>query len=909
MNFPRGAATLLCAALAAASPVSAQPAGAASVLYNAETTYAKLAGQYPHIAIASADAPAPVRVERGLTYVQRGDHALRLDLYLPGANSSTPAGAARTAPLVVLVHGGGWRSGTREDMAPLAARLAARGFAAATVSYRLSGEAPYPAAIHDIKQAVRWLRTKALNYRIDAQRIAIAGGSAGGQIAALVGMTNNQPAFDPDAGHAAQPAAHARVAASTATASAAPTAVVRAASIATLPAAASTAPSAASSAAAEPAATDASSSAASSAVQAIINIDGLSEFTSAAARRHEDDPAKIPSAAGAWLGGRYADRAEVWHEASPLTHATAGSPPVLFITSSEPRFSIGREQLAERLAQHGIASEHVHLPGTPHSFWLFDPWLAPTVDAMERFLHRTFGTMREARAPWSADLGDGRYRNPILHADYSDPDAIRVGKRYYMTSSSFTNVPGLPLLESDDMVNWRLVGHALPRLVPEDAFRTPQHGKGVWATSLRHHAGKFWIFYPDPDHGIYVTTAKYFAGPWSKPRLLMAGKGLIDPTPLWDDDGKAWLLHGWAKSRAGFNNVLSLRPMAPDGSRMLDDVSRVVIDGNTLPGYKTLEGPKFYKHNGWYYVFAPAGGVEYGWQSVFRSRHIDGPYEARIVMEQGATSINGPHQGAWVRAADGTDWFYHFQDKRAYGRVVHLQPMRWQEGGWPIIGEPSAKPGVGQPVLGHAKPAAGRPVWPAMGDEFDAHRLAPQWQWVANPEPGWYSLSAHPGHMRLYAQRAPAGAAPLRSMPAVLTQKPPAPVFTATVKLQLHAVGDGDEAGFAMYGQSYAWLGLRREQGAIRVVYVRCEAANENCQELTTDSLPSPANGQPIHLRMQVGAGGQTMFSFSADGINFTPAGAPFTAAMGRWVGAQLALFARGNSGAHADIDYLRITP
>ena len=814
--------------------------------YNAESTYAKLVGQYPYIAIASAEAPAPVRVLRNLGYVQRGDHALQLDLYLPGPNRIGPG---RSSPLVVLVHGGGWRSGTRANMAPLAARLAARGFAAATVDYRLSGEARYPAAIDDVKEALRWLRAAAPQYALDDKRIAVAGGSAGGQIAALIGMTNGSDAAN--------------------------------------------------------------------AVQAVINIDGLSDFTSEEARQHEDDPEKNPSAAGAWLGGRYAEQEARWRDASPLTHAGAGSAPILFVTSGQPRFSVGLDDLVRRLHEFKIPTEHVHLPGTPHSFWLFDPWLAPTVDAMQGFLERMLAVPQPARAAWAPDLGDGRYRNPILHADYSDPDVIRVGKRYYMTSSSFTNVPGLPLLESDDMVNWRLVGHALPRLVPEQGFRTPQHGKGVWAPCLRYHDEQFWIFYPDPDFGIYVITAKDFAGPWSKPRLLMAGKGLIDPAPLWDDDGKAWLLHGWAKSRAGFNNVLSLRPMAPDGSRMLDDVSRVVIDGNTLPGYKTLEGPKLYKHNGWYYVFAPAGGVETGWQSVFRSRTIDGPYEARIVMEQGGTSINGPHQGAWVRAEDGSDWFYHFQDKRAFGRVVHLQPMRWQDDGWPIIGELAAKPGVGQPVLEYIKPmtaaaAASQPAWPATGDEFLGRRLAPQWQWVSNPMPEWFSLTARAGFLRLRAQPALAGGAaaiaPLRGLPAVLTQKPPAPVFSAVARLDLHAVADGDTVGLAMYGQSYAWLGLRREHGEIRVAYVRCEAANEKCTERQEGSAALPLKAF-AHLRMDVGAGGQTTFSYSQDGVNFAPVGTPFTAAMGRWVGAQIGLFATGAKGAYADVDYLRITP
>jgi beta-xylosidase/acetyl esterase/lipase len=836
--------TLQAAVGAACVAAGANGLAAADAPYNAETTYARLIGQYPYIAVASAEAPAPVRVLRNLTYVQRGGRALQLDLYLPGPNGTGPGTAF---PLVVLVHGGGWRSGSRDNMAPLAARLAARGFAAATVDYRLSGEAQYPAAIDDVRQAVRWLRAAAPHYGLDDRRVAIAGGSAGGQIAALIGMTNGRGA--------------------------------------------------------------------SSIVQAVVNIDGLSDFTSEEARKYEDDPAKNPSAAGAWLGGRYAEQEARWRDASPLTHARADSAPILFITSDQPRFSTGRQALMERLGQYKIPTEHVQLPGTPHSFWLFDPWLAPTVDAMQVFLERRLGLPQFGRAPWYADLGDGRYRNPILHADYSDPDVIRVGQRYYMTASSFSNVPGLPLLESDDMVNWRLIGHALRRLVPEEAFRTPQHGKGVWAPCLRYHDGKFWIFYPDPDSGIYVITARDFAGPWSKPRLLVAGKGLIDPTPLWDDDGKAWLLHGWAKSRAGFNNVLSLRPMAPDGSRMLDDVSRVVIDGNTLPGYKTLEGPKLYKHNGWYYVFAPAGGVETGWQSVFRSRNIDGPYEARIVMEQGGSTINGPHQGAWVRAEDGSDWFYHFQDKRAYGRVVHLQPMRWQEDGWPFIGEPSAKPGVGQPVREYAKPITSHgPAWPAVGDEFSAQRLGPQWQWVANPAPDWYSLTARAGFLRLYAQPAPAptsgedAIAPLRSLPAVLTQKPPAPVFSAVAKIELQAVADGDTVGLAIYGRSYAWLGLRREQGRLRMVFVRCEAANGQCKEQEEASSPLP-HAWSGYLRMDVGAGGQTAFSYSQDGVNFTPAGTPFTAAMGRWVGAQIGMFATGSKGAYADIDYLRITP
>nr|BFF27893.1 hypothetical protein GCM10025732_58580 [Glycomyces mayteni] len=305
---------------------------------------------------------------------------------------------------------------------------------------------------------------------------------------------------------------------------------------------------------------------------------------------------------------------------------------------------------------------------------------------------------------WTADLGDGTYRNPVLNADWSDPDAIRVGDDFYLTASSFHRVPGLPVLHSRDLVNWTIIGHALTRLVPEEDFRTPQRGGGVWAPALRHHAGRFWIVYPDPDRGLFVTSAEDPAGPWSEPLLLKGGKGLIDPCPLWDEDGSAYLVHGWAKSRAGINNRLTVHRMSSDATELLDE-GVVVIDGDALDGYRTLEGPKFYKRDGWYWIFAPAGGVAEGWQSAFRSRDPLGPYEDRIVLAQGSTAVNGPHQGAWVDTREGADWFLHFQDKGFLGRVVHLQPMRWDEDGWPVIGD------GGEPVLsGRSRSRASR--WP-----------------------------------------------------------------------------------------------------------------------------------------------------------------------------------------------------
>jgi beta-xylosidase len=524
-----------------------------------------------------------------------------------------------------------------------------------------------------------------------------------------------------------------------------------------------------------------------------------------------------------------------------------------------------------------------------------------------------------ATAPWEPDLADGNYRNPVLHADYSDPDAVRVGEDYWMVSSSFSHVPGLPVLHSKDLVNWTLVAHALPRLVPEESFRTPQHGKGVWAPALRYHAGKFRIYYPDPDFGIYLVTATDPRGPWSPPVLVQAGKGLIDPCPLWDDDGKVWLIHGWAKSRSGINNVLTLLRLDAAGTRVEEDLG-VVINGDKLPGYQTLEGPKLYQRNGWYYVFAPAGGVAGGWQSVFRARDIRGPYEDRIVLDQGKSPVNGPHQGALVDTLAGEWWFLHFQDKGAYGRVVHLQPVVWKND-WPVIGDDPDGDGKGQPVLVHRKPnggpallsrqstatadAAGPITAPATSDEFDSPALGLQWQWQANPGEDWFSLTANPGSLRLFAQPGPKPGN-LYDAPNLLLQKFPAPEFAVTTRLEFTPQADGDSAGLIVFGYDYAWLGLKRVQGAPALVLASRHEAVKGEPQAESVVLEKPAG--PVWLRVTVRDGGKCRFSFSLDGKIFTPVGeSEFTATVGRWVGAKVGLFAAGAPGASADFAWFHV--
>jgi beta-xylosidase len=511
--------------------------------------------------------------------------------------------------------------------------------------------------------------------------------------------------------------------------------------------------------------------------------------------------------------------------------------------------------------------------------------------------------------PWVPDRGDGTYRNPVLFADYSDPDAIRVGQDYYLVSSSFHCVPGLPILHSRDLVNWEIINHALPVQPPVDHYSVPRHGAGAWAPAIRYHAGKFWIYYPDPDYGIYLVTAPDPAGAWTAPVLVKAGKGLIDPCPFWDDDGQGYLIHAWAKSRSGINNRLTLNRLATAGKTVID-ASAVVVNADKLPGWTTLEGPKLYKRHGYYYIFAPAGGVTHGYQAVFRSRNIYGPYENRIALDQGTTAVNGPHQGAWVETPDGQDWFIHFQDRGAYGRVVHLEPMAWRDDDWPVIGADPGNTGRGEPVPGYRKPdsaGVGPVAEPQTSDEFDGSALGLQWQWNANPEPEWASLTARPGFLRLAC--VPSEDANLYDCPNLLLQKFPAPAFTVTAKLEFSPAGPGESAGLIVFGYDYAWIGLRsgaRGARLVQVAFKNAEASLGSATEASADAAPGP-----VYLRVSVDANGRCRFSYGGDGVNFAPLGAAFEASVDRWVGAKVGLFASAGSatGGHADFDWFRVGP
>jgi len=519
---------------------------------------------------------------------------------------------------------------------------------------------------------------------------------------------------------------------------------------------------------------------------------------------------------------------------------------------------------------------------------------------------------------WQADLGNGTYQNPVLFADYSDPDVIRMDADFYLVSSSFAYMPGIPVLKSPDLVNWTIVGHVFPRLDIDPAYNlvgTNRYGRGCWAPAIRWHNGRFYVYFPTPDEGIFMTSATNAAGPWDPIICVMAKPRLEDPCPFWDDDGSAYLIH--SVRGAG---PLILHKLSPDGTRVLDEGKLIVKDDRNL---RTLEGPKFYKRNGWYYIFAPCGGVAAGTQAVLRSTNIYGPYDFKIVLSRGSTDINGPHQGGYVETPSGQGWFIHFQSRGAFGRILHLEPVTWVDD-WPVMGEPNPntagalwtpkKPApdavigrgfggpVGQPVLTHAKPdiAPSPIVIPETSDEFNSSTLGLQWEWNHNPVDTAWSLTARRGFLRLTALTA----TDLLTARNTLTQMTADPALTATTLLDTHGMVDRESAGLCMLGNEASWIGIQQADGR-KLITLHTAAAESMGQELTQDL---------IQLRVTIAPDETASYAYSLDGVTFTPLGSPVKIAFGWWKGARPGLFAYNTdgmvqNGGVADFDWFHYQP
>ena len=575
------------------------------------------------------------------------------------------------------------------------------------------------------------------------------------------------------------------------------------------------------------------------------------------------------------------------------------------------------------------------------------------------FICSAAGMAQNQSQVWCPDNGDGTYTNPVINADYSDPDVCvgPSGEDYYMTASSFQCTPGLPILHSRDLVNWTIVNHAIGNLYEGDSkllehFKTPQHGNGVWAPSIRYHDGQYYIYWGDPDNGVYMvkTVNGDPAGEWTKPHCVIRGAGYIDTTPLWDDDGRCYMVNGWANSRTKYASVLTVREMSADGMRPIGQPV-IVFDGNGTEN-RTCEGPKFYKRDGWYWIMCPAGGVPEGFQLAMRSKSPYGPYEHKIVLAQGKTNINGPHQGGWVHTKYGEDWFLHFQDKEAYGRVVHLNPVDWSTG-WPIMGK------KGEPVTTFRKPKASEELRAKSeklkvkgskvsgskpeailhsslftlhsSDEFNSSELGLQWQWHANYDEKFGTATAF-GTYRIYTYKLSEGWKNFWEVPNMLLQKTPADEFTVTTKVRFTSKADGQFGGLIMMGLDYSALVVKRVGKEFQLVQMTCLQADKGKPQTETvlatlkptaeDKIDyKPGIHEDIYLQLRVtnaqaGAphGGDPIvhFAYSLNGKKFTDCGEDFKMKQGKWIGAKFG-YISAETDAKADrgwldADWIRIT-
>lgn len=522
---------------------------------------------------------------------------------------------------------------------------------------------------------------------------------------------------------------------------------------------------------------------------------------------------------------------------------------------------------------------------------------------------------------WSPDNGNGTYTNPVINADYSDPDVCVAGEDYYLTASSFNCIPGLPILHSKDLVNWEIVGHAVKELEPKQEFDRPSHGNGIWAPSIRYHNGEFYIYWGDPDYGVFMVKAKDPAGEWSKPLCVIPGKGLIDTTPLWDDDGRCYLVNAYANSRSRFASVIAIRELSADGTKPIGNPV-IIYDGNGTES-RTCEGPKIYKRDGWYWVMFPAGGVPTGFQVAMRSKNPFGPYESKVVLAQGKTKINGPHQGAWVHTKFGEDWFLHFQDKEAYGRVVHLQPVTWKDN-WPVMGIDKDGDYCGEPVTTYRKPKTSGKVQvvnPAESDEFSDTRLGLQWQWHANYNETFGMPTAF-GSYRVYTHKVSEKFQNLWEVPNLLLQKTPADKFTATTKIRFTSKDQNQTGGLLMMGLDYSGLVVKRVGNDFQLLQISCKSADKGkpqTEQLIATLKPTavdqidyqPGTHIDIYMRMSVNDG-KMHFSYSLDDKKYTKCGTEFTMREGKWIGAKIGFVAyepgqKTNRG-WIDADWFRVT-
>jgi beta-xylosidase len=499
------------------------------------------------------------------------------------------------------------------------------------------------------------------------------------------------------------------------------------------------------------------------------------------------------------------------------------------------------------------------------------------------------------------DLGNGRYRNPVLPADYSDLDAIRVGEDYYAISSTFQFSPGMAILHSRDLVNWSTVGHAVPDLTeisPElNWTRMNRYGRGIWAGTIRYHAGRFWIYFGTPDEGYFMTSAKQPEGPWEPLHQLLHAPGWDDCAPFWDDDGKGYFIG----THFSDGYKIHLWQMSPDNRSLIPESDRVIYQS------KGSEANKLYKFNDFYYHFFSEvqGGTRV--MMMRRARSLNGPWSDKRQLMQGDDRAMQPNQGGIVQGPDKNWYFFtHHGSGDWAGRAASLLPVHWIDG-WPVIGQPDRQ-GIGTMVWEANMPAKGLPrQFPQGSDNFDAGPLAPVWEWNYQPRMDKWSLSERPGFLRLYAFPGLDGGNLLK-VGNVLTQR----VVRASgqsfvARIELAGMAEGQHAGLSHFTAQPRARNRAESSASAGIVMAEGKRYLEISHNGSYTRLQPWAN-DVIWLRSSWGLDGKSTLAVSADGKQFQPVLADFELTWGGYRGSRIGLFTFNPEGERGYVDIDRVT-
>jgi beta-xylosidase len=495
------------------------------------------------------------------------------------------------------------------------------------------------------------------------------------------------------------------------------------------------------------------------------------------------------------------------------------------------------------------------------------------------------------------DQGDGTYANPILPADFSDLDAIAVGDTYYAISSTMQYSPGMTVLQSKDLVNWKVLSGVVPDLTAIDPElnwdRMSRAGRGIWAGAIRYHDGRFWVYFTTPDQGIFMSTAKAATGPWTTAHPVMTVPGWDDTCPFWDDDGTMYLVttHFAAEAPSGTKYNIHLFKLTADGKEIVPGYDHIIHQS------RGSEANKLYKWNGLYYHYYSEVRPEGRVAMMDRAKSLDGPWETRQLNHVHGAIDKEPNQGGIVQTPSGKWYFFTHQGHGDWeGRAAVLLPVTWVDG-WPVLGKVGPD-GIGEMVWSGEKPVEGMPLSSVVTeDDFDGPALRPEWQWNYQPRASMWSLTERPGYLRLHAF-APLKPNDLKMVADVLTQR----AFRSkqnevTVKLDVSGMVDGQEAGLSHFAKTFASLSIV-QQGDARTL-----SSNNNGARVAGPAIKQST----IWLRSTWGFDGMSQFAYSLDGKIFSPIGEPYQLTWGSYRGDRIGLFTvNAKTGGWADFDSVK---